>query len=115
MTDNTTPFSDVDTIDIVGTRVQGGLDLVISVKCPIDASSKSLTLLKNKITNYINGARSPAFLAHYGQKVGAPVAIYISCAYPISAEALEVIEKMRAVAASHEISLEVRQYMGKMH
>ena len=109
------PVKDVDTIDVVGVRKDGGLDLVISVASPLDASPSTLSLLEAKIRKYIEAAQAEVFLAHYGRPLGVPVTIYISCAHPIAEAARDVIERLTGVALEDGIGLEVRTRMGEMH
>jgi uncharacterized protein DUF6572 len=109
------PVGDVDTIDVVGVRKDGGLDLVISVAAPLDASPSTLSLLEAKIRNYIKAAQSEAFLARYGRSLGVPVTIYVSCTHPIAEAARAVIEKLTDSALEDGISLEVQAHMGEVH
>lgn len=52
MTDGTHgSINDVDIVDIVGARNDGGLDMIISVTGPIDDSQSSLSKLEAKIRN----------------------------------------------------------------
>lgn len=106
------PFTDADTIDIVGVRKGGGLNLVLSVSGPIDDSPYTLKALETKIGNYIAGAKSERFLRHYGQELEAPIVIYISCDYPISNAAHTVIREMQRVAQAKRVGLELRRHMG---
>lgn len=44
----------LDAIDVVGVRLDGGIDLVISCYGPLDDSAETLAALETKINNYIN-------------------------------------------------------------
>jgi hypothetical protein len=109
------PVGDVDTVDVVGVRKDGGLDMVISVVAPLDDSPSTLRQLETKVLNYIQGAKSEAFLPYYGCSVGAPVTICISCAHPISPSAMALMDPLRTTAAESGIVLEVRKHMGDVH
>lgn len=109
------PMSDEDTVDIVGIRKDGGLDMVVSAAGPIDDSPETLRLLENKLKNYIMGANSEAFPRHYGRSPGVPVVIYISCTHPISPAAIKVIDRLRASAAENGVGLEIRRQMETSH
>jgi hypothetical protein len=106
------PIGDVDTVDIVGLRKDGGLDMVISCVAPIDDSPSTLRQLETKICNYIKGAKSEAFLGQYGCSVGAPVTVFVSCAHPIAAQAMDLIARLRTTAAENGIAIEVIRHMG---
>src|SRR5258707_4377863 len=115
MPERAIPFTDVETVDVVGVLKGGGLDLVIAVRGPIDDSPATLRQLEDKIRNYVNGAMSAEFLKQYGQSPGVPIVIYISCAHPIAESALTLIDKMKVIAATHGIGLELRKQMGEVH
>jgi hypothetical protein len=102
------PIGDVNTVDVVGVRKDGGLDMVISVTGPIDGSPLTLVKLETKIRNYIKGATSEAFLGQYGRRVGVPVTILISCVHHITEPARDLIEKLRAAAAEYGIRVELQ-------
>lgn len=112
---SSSPLTDEDTVDVVGIRKDGGVDLVISVTAALDASPSTLSLLEAKIRNYIKAAQSEAFLAHYGRSLGVPVTIYISCAHPIAEPAQELIERLTDSALEDGIGLEVRTHLGELH
>ena len=108
-------LTDSDSLDIVGSRKDGGLDLVISASGPINSLPDTLSLLESKIRNYLAAAKSEIFLRHYGRNVGAPVSIFIACPYEISPEALALVERMRMTAAAEGVCIEIRKYMGDVH
>lgn len=108
-------LTDADTLDIVGERKDGGLDLVISAIGPLDGSPETLSLLKGKILNYLAASKSEKFLHHYGRNVGDVVAIFVSCPYFIAPEALTLIEELRKIAAKDGIDVEIRKHMGDVH
>jgi len=109
------PLTDDDTVDVVGVRKDGGIDMVVSAVGPIDDSPETLDLLRRKLQNYIAGATSEEFLRYYGRPLGTRVTIYISCAYPISPAARNVIDQARSRAAQQQISVEVTAAMGSSH
>lgn len=105
----------MDTVDIVGVRKDGGLDMVLSASAALDASPATLSLLEAKLRNYLNAALSARFLEHYGRTPGTQVTIYVSCAHPITDAARDVIRKMREEALGAGVMLEVRTHMGEVH
>lgn len=109
----TSAIGDVDTVDVVGVRKDGGLDLVLSAGAALDASPATLSLLETKLRNYLNAALSERFLKHYGYAPGAPVTIYVSCVHPIADPARDVIQKLRGEALKKGVGLEVRTHMGQ--
>jgi hypothetical protein len=109
------PVGDPDTLDIVGVRDDGGLDLVISAVAALDDSPSTLAAVEQKVRNYVIAGQSEAMLRYYDREPGACVSIYISCAFPIAAAAQELIDRLREEALQTGIGLEVRSYMGDMH
>lgn len=105
---SSSPIGEVDTIDIVGVRKDGGLDLAICANAALDHSSSTLSRLETKIRNYLTAAQSEEFLSDYGCSAGVPVTVYIFCEYPIVKEARDLIERLRTTAHEQGIGLEVR-------
>jgi hypothetical protein len=112
--ESSSPVGDADTVDIVGVRKDGRLDLVLTASAALDASAATLSLLEAKLRNYLTAALSERFLRDYGRALGAPVTIYVSCAYPIADSARDLIRKLREEALQKGIELEVRAHMGEV-
>ncbi len=108
---NNVPLTDVDTVDVVGVRKDGGLDLVISVSDVLDDSEATLQLLQGKLQNYISAADNLSFLKHYGKVAGTRVTVHISCEHRISSAATKVIEEMRKIANAKNVDVFVRKQM----
>jgi hypothetical protein len=105
------PIKNLDSFDIVGVRLDGGIDLVVSAQGPIDGSLSTLKALEQKLQNYITEASQPAFYTKYKRAPGAAIMIYISCAFPIDQSALEVIERMRSEATKIGAGIEIKKQM----
>ena len=61
------PIQNLDKIDIVGERTDGGVDLVIVVSSALTDSEYHEELLKTKIQSYTDTIFSDAWIAKYGQ------------------------------------------------
>lgn len=108
------PIENLDAIDVVGVRKDGGLDLVISCSGPLDASAETLELIQAKIANYlreIREARSPTIFEQYECAPDARVRIILSCAFPMHPDAVDVIKRMKRGAESMGIALLVNEQM----
>ena len=105
------PIRNLDSFDIVGKRVDGGLDLVVSAHEPLDGSATTLAALRAKLHNYIVEISLPGFYAKYGRAPGARVIIYLVCPYLIDPKALAVVKDMQIEAAKVGTRIEVRQNM----
>lgn len=55
------PIQSLDSIDILGHRKDGGVDLVIVVSAFLDDTPEHEYLLKQKIQNYVDGIFSDEF------------------------------------------------------
>lgn len=102
------PIENLGSIDVVGVRNDGGLDLVISCAGPLDGSKETLWNLERKILNYlgeIREAKNPSLLESYGCSPDAKVSILIAHDPPIDPNALAVIQQMREVASAEGVQL----------
>lgn len=108
------PIANLDAIDVVGVRQDGGLDLVISCSGPLDCSAETLKALCTKITNYlreIREAQSPTLFERYNCVSSASVRIIISCAYTMHQDVLQIIDRMKQIASSMGVELLVKKRM----
>ncbi|MEZ6142333.1 MAG: DUF6572 domain-containing protein [Zavarzinella sp.] len=60
------PIQNIDQIDIVGKRKDGGVDLVIVASSPVTASPEHQQLLLDKIQSYLEQCNSPGFRDEFG-------------------------------------------------
>src|SRR4051812_17088164 len=91
-------IQDVESVDIVGVRRDGGIELVIVASQPIDDSAETLDTLRQKIATYLTAAASPAFFADMDHITPQYVAIVLNCPYPIHPAArAEILTLARAV------------------
>lgn len=108
------PISNLESIDVVGVRKDGGLDLVISCAGPLDSSGATLTSLETKICNYlreVREAKDPSLLERYGCNPDAKVRIIVSCQFPVHLEALELINNLTEAAHSIDVELLLRRHV----
>ena len=101
------PIQALDVIDIVGRRKDGGADLVIVCSGPLDDSPATLSALSTKLMNYLRAANSAELVHTYRLSPEARIAVYISCAFPIDAAALAVVENFRSSQAGKPIEINV--------
>jgi hypothetical protein len=106
------PIQNLDSFDVVGRRVDGGIDLVIVASGPIDGSQGTLNLLKIKISNYIDEVSRDDFLAKNGRNPGAQITICVVCPYPVDPQVFELIEAMRPLAQRSGADIIFRSTMG---
>lgn len=97
------PISRLDSIDVVGVRKDGGLDLAISCASAIDSSPETLKVVETKFRNYLREilhAREPTLLESYGRKPGSAVTIIVSCPYTIEPAAMSLLNTLESEAKS---------------
>jgi hypothetical protein len=102
------PIQNLDKLDIVGERTDGGVDLVIVVSGPLDGSSSTLMLLERKIRNYIAALSTSELRQKHPPLKGSSNSIYVVSEHPVDALALDVIERLRPVALRAGANLEFR-------
>ncbi|MBM0103126.1 hypothetical protein JM946_00130 [Steroidobacter sp. S1-65] len=105
MSDFEPPIENLDAFDIVGERLDGGVDLVVVRSGPLDDSPETPGLLRRKIENHLREAVSEDFRSQFGTE--SPVRISISCAHPISSAASGLINVLRTDASNHGMELEL--------
>ena len=57
------PISDVTKLDVLGKRKDGGVDMGIVAESEVDDSAETLTLIDEKVRNYLREAHDSAFQA----------------------------------------------------
>jgi hypothetical protein len=105
------PIQNLNKLDIVGERNDGGVDLVIVVSGPLDGSAATLSMLERKIRNYIAELSGSEFKQKYGQPKGNSNSIYVVSEYPVDALALGAIERLKPIAKKAGANLEFRRSM----
>ena len=59
------PIQNLDRIDMLGRREDGGVDLVIVVSGPLENTANHLERIEVKVRNYIREIGSPQFLESF--------------------------------------------------
>jgi hypothetical protein len=106
------PIQDLDSIDLVGKRRDGGVDLAIVASQPIDDSGQTLECIRHKVRTYLAVIALEEFQAEMGHPPLENTTIIIACEHPIHPRAQGVIEECRAAAAAQGVRLEVRKAVG---
>lgn len=73
---------DLDCVDLVGVRRDGGVDLGIVVSQPLDGSEQSQRVLLAKIENYLGYRNSENFRNEFGELLADQVCIVVMFSYP---------------------------------
>ena len=73
------PIQSLDSIDILGHRKDGGVDLVIIVSSFLDDTPEHEHLLKQKIQNYVDGIFSDELQRKFGSIENTQYTIVLKC------------------------------------
>jgi hypothetical protein len=103
------PIQDPDSIDVVGKRRDGRVDLLIVASQPIDDAPETLETIRRKVRAYLAVIGLEEFQAEMGRPPRDKTAIILACEHPIHPRALAVLAQCRAAAAAQGVRLEVRK------
>jgi hypothetical protein len=99
------PIRNLDAFDVVGNRLDGGVDLVISCSGPPDESVGTLSLIEQKVNGYLVAIAHENFPRVYPAAQRGPARIFISCEHPVSSGARGMIATLKARAEQSGIEL----------
>jgi len=99
------PIQELDSIDLVGKRDDGGLDLVICVSQPLDDDPDTLDRIRRKITTYLDTIELDEFQEQMGHPPREETEIILACEHPIHPAAQAVIEQCMEAAAERGVVL----------
>ena len=102
------PIQDLEGIDIVGKRHDGGVDLAIVASQPIDSSPETLDCIRQKVATYLQAIDSEEFQSELGYPPRDKTAIVLICEHPVHPDAQMVIEECSTGAAAKGVRMEVR-------
>jgi hypothetical protein len=101
------PIQNLDSLDLVGERKEGGVDLVIVCSGPLDESADTLRRIDQKIRGYITAATKTGFASAYPAALDGPTTIFLSCDHPISTGALGLINELGRIAGLQNIEVQI--------
>jgi len=103
------PIQDLESVDIVAKRKDGGVDLVIVASQPLDDSADTLESIRDKVAYYLDVIDVPEFQDEVGNPPRSKTTILLCCDHPIHPGAEAVIERCRAAARKRRVRLVVQQ------
>lgn len=109
---NEPPIQNVDSIDIVGRRKDGDIELFIVASGPLDPSPQTQQLLLDKIQSYLEQLNSQAFQAEFDHPRADQVRIVVSCDFGIDPIMRLLVERARPWVAENNARIEIE---GKAH
>jgi len=96
MTEMDQPIQNIDQIDIVGKRNDGGLDLVVVVSAPLLDSHKNI--LQEKVETYVKAISAPKFLEDLEMGEPCQIQILIVSDHPVDRSILEFLKSLDPIA-----------------
>ncbi|MFM9961285.1 MAG: DUF6572 domain-containing protein [Planctomycetaceae bacterium] len=102
------PIQNLDSIDVVGRRRDGGVDLLIVASQPLDNAPETLDSIRNKISMYLTVIGLDEFQTELGHPPLDRISIVLSCDFPIHPTAMNVIEECKMLARLQGVRLEVK-------
>jgi hypothetical protein len=105
MQDFEPPIQNLEAIDIVAKRRDGGVDLMIVCSGPLDGSADTLGRLERKVTGYLAEIPTEGFRHDLGPAEGKSVRILIACEHSISALAAGMINTLTRTAQEQGVEL----------
>lgn len=100
------PIQNLDHIDILGRRKDGGIDLVIVVSGPLENTTDHLECVRAKIQTYIHEISSPEFSEQFPNN-STSRQILLATEHPIDQAVLTLIDSLRRPAAEANALLKI--------
>lgn len=101
------PIQNIDNVDIVGHRKDGGVDLVIVASGPLDPSEQTQRLLLAKIRSYLEQLNTEAFRAEFRYPAPDRVRIVVHCEHPIHPVIEELIRRCKPWVEDNDARIEL--------
>jgi len=92
--DRHSPIKDLLTIDMIGRRKDGGVDLGIIVSGKLTGSKEDQQLLMDKVEAYLKAIKSDKFQRDFNNPPPRKTQILIKCLVPPEREIVELVKSM---------------------
>src|SRR5262249_47011590 len=103
------PIQDLENVDLVGKRRDGGVDLLIVASQPLDDAPDTLNSIRRKVAYYLDVIDLPEFQADMGHPPRERISITLSCDHPIHPRTAKVIAECQTSAGKRGVRLVVQQ------
>jgi hypothetical protein len=104
---NDSPIQNLDRIDILGRRVDGGVDLVIVVSGPLHNTVDHIDCVRKKMVTYLDELASPQFAARFPESTSHSSRILFVTEHLVDGEVLKFVESFRPATESMGVSLKI--------
>jgi hypothetical protein len=99
------PLSELDNLDVIGERNDGGVDMLVVTTGPLDASDETCQKLQAKLSTYLYAAVHPNFANVYPAASAGRVRIFVSDSHAVSDRARQVVESMSREALTRGVEI----------
>ena len=101
------PLSAPDNLDVIGERIDGGVDMLVVTASPIDDSDEVCRLLEEKLSTYLYAATHENFSNAYPAALQGRTRIFVSDRYPVSDRARRLVEGFAVQAISRNVEVTI--------
>ena len=104
---SSSPLSELDNLDVIGERKEGGVDMLVVTTGPLDASDETCHKLHAKLSTYLHAAIHPNFSNVYPAASTGRVRIFVSDSHAVSERARQVVESMSREALARGVEIRI--------
>ena len=103
------PIQNLDRVDVMGWRKDGGVDLAIVASGPLTAEPEIQKLLLDKVEAYLGYINSDEFKAEFENPPADKTTIIISCYGSVDPVVLELVERMKPWVEENNARIRLEQ------
>ena len=103
------PIQDLESVDLIGKRKDGGVDLTIVASQPLDGSADTLAAIRQKIAYYLDVIDLAEFQVEMGYPPRDRTSVILACDFPIHPSAAAVVAECQAAASLRGVRVVLRQ------
>ena len=107
---SSSPINDVTKIDLLGERVDGGLDMGIVARAPLDGSSDTLARVEQKVRNYLREALDDSFQKEFGIQRPDQITILFESKFAIDVTVMGLLSTLAKETEVVGVKLVIRRY-----
>lgn len=104
------PISDVTRLDVLGERVDGGLDMEIVAEGPVDGSAETLMRVEQKVRNYLREALTRSFQEEFKIQRLDQITIHFASKFPVDIAVMGLLSSLAGEAEAAGIKLVIQRY-----
>lgn len=103
-------ISDVTKIDLLGERMDGGLDMGIVAEAPLDGSADTLSRVQQKVLNYLREALDPSFQREFGIQRTDQITIRFESKFVVDVAVMGLLSSLAKETEAVGVKLVIQRY-----